>query len=185
MRHCVLTVLAVLLASSVCGNANAGDHLRDLQQQAVETRNSDWGYWGADPGTYSTWTSHSNRLIPVYSFGIDLKRRSGENSVYCDPKGLKRPYGSPPEGDRNLTPRTSIRRTSTGCRSRLSPVERQYPVRLRRDGLADDSGSSDLQRTEGCVRIGPRHRSVFPGLSRSRDRLRVVRQQCVVIGSEG
>jgi alkaline phosphatase len=101
MRHCVLTVLAVLLASSVCDTANAGDHLRDLQQQAVETRGSDWGYWGADPGTYSTWTSHSNRLIPVYSFGIDLKSVSVENSVYRDPEALKKLYGSLPEETAN------------------------------------------------------------------------------------
>ena len=101
MRHCVLAVLAIVLVSSVCVNANAGDHLRDLQQQAVETRGSDWGYWGADPGTYSTWTSHSNRLIPVYSFGIDLKSVSGENSVYRDPEALKKLYGSLPEETAN------------------------------------------------------------------------------------
>jgi alkaline phosphatase len=101
MRHRVLIVLAVLLVLSVCGQVNAGDHLRDLQQQAVETRAAEWGYWGADPGTYSTWTNHSNRLIPVYSFGIDLKSVAGENSVYRDPDALKKLYGRVPDETAN------------------------------------------------------------------------------------
>jgi len=97
MRHSVLTVLAVLPVFAVCDNVSAGDHLRELQQRAVETRGSDWGYWGADPGTYSTWTNHSNRLIPVYSFGIDLQSVSGENSVYRNPDALAKLYGKVPE----------------------------------------------------------------------------------------
>ncbi|MHC4875876.1 MAG: alkaline phosphatase [Planctomycetota bacterium] len=101
MRNKLLTILAVLLAVSGHDNVHGGDHLRELQQQAVETRKSDWGYWGADPGTYSTWTSHSNRLIPVYSFGSDLKSVSGENSVYCDPEALKKLYGRVPEETAN------------------------------------------------------------------------------------
>ena len=97
MRKYLVTVLAVSLALAVRGDARGGDRLRDLQLQAVETRNSDWGYWGADPATYSSWTNHTNRLIPVYSFGIDLKSVSGENSVYRDPGALKELYGSVPE----------------------------------------------------------------------------------------
>ncbi|MBI1314745.1 alkaline phosphatase [bacterium] len=101
MRNIVVVVLAVLLAGLGSGNALAGDYFRELQRKAVETRQVEWGYWGADPQTYSTWTSHSNRLIPAYSFGMDLKSVSGENSVYRHPEALKKLYGRVPDETAN------------------------------------------------------------------------------------
>lgn len=61
---------------------------------------ADFGHWGADPEKYVTWSSHSNRLIPVYAFGtagagegIDLASYTGANSAYRSEQKLRRIYG--------------------------------------------------------------------------------------------
>ena len=79
--------------------AMAGDWLRDLQAQAVATKHCDAAHWGPDASQYSTWTDHSNRLIPVYTFGtaggpagIDLTSYTGVNSPYRDGSALTRIY---------------------------------------------------------------------------------------------
>ena len=66
-----------------------GDPLREIQKAGVENQQSPVMYWGTDPHKFSNWTSHSNRLIPVYAFGtkgagegIDLESYQGENSPY-------------------------------------------------------------------------------------------------------
>ncbi len=69
------------------------DPIADMQAKAVETNQSDWGHWGASADKYSSWTTHSNRLIPVYTFGIDLKAYSGPNSVYRDAGKLETIFG--------------------------------------------------------------------------------------------
>ena len=49
--------------------ATAADHLRDLQTAAIKNGQSPVAHWGADPKNYKEWGTHSNRLIPVYTFG--------------------------------------------------------------------------------------------------------------------
>ena len=91
--------LSVLVgARGVCA-----DDLRDLQQQAVEQGQSAAAHWGWRPEVYSLWTSHSSRLIPVYTFGtrgagpgIDLDSYTGANSLYRDEAKIARLYGRPP-----------------------------------------------------------------------------------------
>jgi alkaline phosphatase len=78
--------------------ASGADLLRDLQQLAEEQKRADWGHWGKDKTQYSTWTSHSNRLIPVYTFGMGLEKYQNENSVYRDPQKIKALYGYVPKG---------------------------------------------------------------------------------------
>jgi alkaline phosphatase len=73
--------------------AVAGDLVCELQALAVEQRAAPWGHWGPDATRYSSWTSHSNRLIPVYTFGRDLAAVSGSRSMYRDPEALARLYG--------------------------------------------------------------------------------------------
>ena len=46
------------------------DHLKKLQAEAVKSGKADWGHWGTSPEKYSTWKTHSNRLIPLYAFGF-------------------------------------------------------------------------------------------------------------------
>lgn len=55
-----------------------------------------WGYWGPNPEKYVSWSSHSNRLIPVYTFGIGLDDFQDKNSVYRRQVALQKLYGHLP-----------------------------------------------------------------------------------------
>lgn len=78
--------------------ARATDFIRDLQTAAVRDNHADWGYWGDDPRKYLGWTSHSNRLIPVYTFGCTLQGFVGADSLYRDALRVERLYGRVPAG---------------------------------------------------------------------------------------
>lgn len=92
-----IVVLSLLGAAS----ALAADHVRELQTEAVKANAASWGHWGPDAKKYSSWTSHSNRLIPVYSFGMDLSLVRGAKSVYRNEDSLKQLYGYLPEATLN------------------------------------------------------------------------------------
>ncbi len=93
-------IIVTALSLSVPGTAHA-DHLRDLQTAAAQASSADWGHWGADPKKYSTWFSHSNRLIPLYAFGLKLDKVRGPNSVYRNAERLKQLYGYLPQDTLN------------------------------------------------------------------------------------
>ena len=83
---------------------NEGDLIKQLQTEAVNNKISPLGFWGTDPEDYFGWKNHSNRLIPVYSFGtkgagkgIDLNSYRGKNSVYRSEDALRKIYGFLPE----------------------------------------------------------------------------------------
>jgi alkaline phosphatase len=104
LRRCACLAPLLFLAT---GPVQA-DHIRDLQNQAMAKHAAEFGYWGADPDKYHTWSSHSNRLIPVYAFGtldagegIDLRSYTGRNSCYRDEKRLRQIYGRTPENTRH------------------------------------------------------------------------------------
>lgn len=99
--------VAVFVVVASCGiHATAirgDDFLRDLQTRAITDDVSPLGHWGPDPAKYTAWGSHSNRLIPVYTFGtrgagkgINLCDYTGANSVYRSEEGLRRIYGAAP-----------------------------------------------------------------------------------------
>lgn len=71
----------------------SGDHIRELQKRAEKLETSDWGHWGANPKEYSSWTSHSNRLVPIYTFGANLDQFDGEQSLYRDQNKVQHLYG--------------------------------------------------------------------------------------------
>lgn len=80
-----------------------GDPIREIEVQGVKQKQSPVMFWGTDPDKFSNWTSHSNRLIPVYTFGtkgagpgIDLSSYQVENSPYRSEKALRRIYGRVP-----------------------------------------------------------------------------------------
>jgi alkaline phosphatase len=99
MRLLMTSVLTIVLASA----ASAGDHLQNLQTKAIDADQSPAAHWGMTPDKYTQWGSHSNRLIPVYTFGtlgagpgIDLTSYTGENSPYRSAEKLRRIYGYDP-----------------------------------------------------------------------------------------
>jgi alkaline phosphatase len=73
------------------------DRLRALQQAAYDNSNVEWGHWGIRKNKYNAWKDHSNRLIPVYTFGIGLGNFTGAHSVYRNPESLKSIYSVLPE----------------------------------------------------------------------------------------
>lgn len=73
------------------------DPMAKLQHDAVETGRADCGHWGAAPNQYASWNYHSNRLIPVYTFGITLDELRNEGSAYASEARLQQLYGRGPE----------------------------------------------------------------------------------------
>ena len=69
------------------------DSIARLQHVAITALTADWGYWGYRPSSYSSWTNHSNRLIPMYVFGDTLQPYINENSIYRDADRLQKTYG--------------------------------------------------------------------------------------------
>ena len=103
-----LAVVAPALAQGPAGNADAGDRLKRFQTDNVASakKTIDRVYhFGSQkaPGPFSNHTSHSNRLIPFYTFGskLDPGAVSGKNSIYRDAERLKALYGFPPENTVN------------------------------------------------------------------------------------
>ncbi len=99
----VLSLLGVTAATLL-----AADHLRELQTAAIRDGQSPVAHWGVDPKNYKEWGTHSNRLIPVYTFGtkgagagIDLGSYTGKNSAYRSEAALKRIYGRVPSNTLN------------------------------------------------------------------------------------
>jgi alkaline phosphatase len=78
-----------------CAQQDA-DVLRKLQQQAIELNQCDWAHWGDQKGVTSNWSTHSNRLIPVYAFGLSLNSVQNGQSIYRDKKKLTDLYGQLP-----------------------------------------------------------------------------------------
>lgn len=77
------------------------DGMAALQQTSVETNKVIFGHWGTDIEKYSTWKTHSNRLIPLYVFGDNLDRIRGDNSVYRDAAKIEKLYGFTPTNTYN------------------------------------------------------------------------------------
>jgi len=76
------------------------DPVAKLQAAAATDNVSEFGHWGNDPGNYKMWGTHSNRLIPIYTFGtkaagkgVDLESYTGANSRYRQADKIKELYG--------------------------------------------------------------------------------------------
>lgn len=94
-------LLAVVLLLPAAATARAQDYVREMQSLAISTRATNWAHWGPNHRTYSSWLSHSTRLIPVYSFGMNLKSVKGEKSLYRSENRIKELYGFLPEETHN------------------------------------------------------------------------------------
>lgn len=102
------TLLFLCLGLLTVAPALAADHLRDLQTAAIKNGQSPVAHWGTDPKNYKEWGTHSNRLIPIYTFGtlgagegVDLKSYLGKNSAYRSEAKLKTIYGRVPTNTLN------------------------------------------------------------------------------------
>jgi alkaline phosphatase len=78
------------------------DRLAKLQWEATHSGTAAWGHWGDQPGQYISWSNHSNRLVPVYTFGLSLDGVAGERSPYRSEERLRAIYGRLP--DHSLNP---------------------------------------------------------------------------------
>jgi alkaline phosphatase len=104
VRPSRLVPFALALACPLAGLADAQDKLKTLQAEAIAHKGDKvqrayhFGSQGAG-GVFSNHTSHSNRLIPVYTFGrkVDLGAVTGSNSAYRDASKVKDLYGFLPE----------------------------------------------------------------------------------------
>jgi len=93
MRYCCANcwmVFGLILCQAQLAQA---DRLRDLQSEAERSGAADWGHWGDNPAKFNASQSHSNRLVPLYTFGMKLDAVCGENSVYRSEEALKEIYG--------------------------------------------------------------------------------------------
>ncbi len=93
----------VLAAGAAAPPARAGDRLRDLQIEAIATKDRKlaraYHFGSQGPGdVFSNHKSHSNRLVPVYVFGrkADLGSVTGKNSRYRTAEGVRSLYGIAP-----------------------------------------------------------------------------------------
>ncbi len=99
--HTVFLLFSAIGLALLATVGLAEDPIAALQRTAAETNRATWGHWGPDPNKYSSWTTHSNRLVPVYTFGLKLDRVRGENSVYRNAEALTAIYGTVPESTLN------------------------------------------------------------------------------------
>lgn len=83
--------------------AGSNDPLRRMQTIAIRQRQASWAHWGIQPDRYSAWTQHSNRLVPLYTFGVTLNAFRQQGSAYADPQRLQELYGRVPPGTVNPT----------------------------------------------------------------------------------
>ena len=98
-----VVVLATFASACAQSPYNTSDTLKRLQTENVATatekrdRVYHFGSQG-NGGSFSNHTSHSNRLIPVYTFGrkINLGAVTGKNSIYRDASRLTALYGFAP-----------------------------------------------------------------------------------------
>lgn len=79
-----------------------GDFLRSAQFEAVDSGDCEWCHWGDRAGKFSNWTNHSNRLVPIYTWGIKLDQFDKANSCYRDEEKLTEIYGRLPDETLNL-----------------------------------------------------------------------------------
>ncbi|HEY0984845.1 MULTISPECIES: alkaline phosphatase [unclassified Schlesneria] len=103
MRGFGLVLCVGLCLLNLTERADCSDYMREIQQKAIEDNKADFGHWGHEPSNYKSWGSHSNRLIPVYTFGtlnapdgVDLRSYTGKKSPYRSETELQRIYGRVP-----------------------------------------------------------------------------------------
>lgn len=98
-----LCIAALTLSFADVGQAEMPerDSVSSLQKNNAETNRPNSLHWGPNDKKYSSWGNHSNRLIPVYTFGIDLDSVDGANSIYRSEEKLTELFSYLPENTVN------------------------------------------------------------------------------------
>ncbi|MEC7428620.1 MAG: alkaline phosphatase, partial [Planctomycetota bacterium] len=84
------------------------DALFQMQTTAIAENHSPVAHWGWQPENYTQWDTHSNRLIPVYTYGtrgygagVDLRSYDENNSLYRNAAKLADLYSQTPRDTLN------------------------------------------------------------------------------------
>jgi alkaline phosphatase len=127
------------------------DHIRDLQAAAEATGRAEWGHWGDQPERYVAWSNHSNRLIPVYTFGLGLESVAGQRSVYRDEQRLRELYGRLP--DATLNPEAEYFDQTDVARLQLAAAEagKKHIILVVFDGMDWHTARAAAIATRGRV----------------------------------
>ncbi|MEZ6055296.1 MAG: alkaline phosphatase [Planctomycetaceae bacterium] len=106
LSTCAPTILLLVIAAaaSSCTPATGfADHVKDLQERAVNEGHCDVAHWGWNHDNYLLWGTHSNRLVPVYTFGtksagdgVNLDSYTGVNSPYRSEQKVRELYTTLP-----------------------------------------------------------------------------------------
>lgn len=104
----ILVRLSLALGLAWQQSVFASDPIYRMQVEAVVANRSPLAHWGWNRDSYTQWSSHSNRLIPVYTFGtrgaaagVDLDAYTGLSSRYRSPQSLEELYGRVPPATLN------------------------------------------------------------------------------------
>ncbi len=105
----MLSVITFFLVQSSDISLQANDHIHQLQTDAINNKKAEFGNWGWEADKYMLWGTHSNRLIPVYTFGtkqtnrkeVDLDNYTNSNSPYRSSAAIREIFGRVPEGTLN------------------------------------------------------------------------------------
>ena len=95
-------IVAAVVDTDNAAARDADDPIRRLQSEAVRDQRSSAIHWGRRRNQYISWSQHSNRLIPVYTYGVTLDSWRDRGSAYADPARLESLYGRVP--DRTYNP---------------------------------------------------------------------------------
>ncbi len=125
---CQLIAVQGLVAQE---SASPNDALADLQQTAIAAGASTAAHWGWEEGKYVSWSSHTNRLIPVYVLGGGLDAYRGAASPYRDADQLQRLYGQTPA--KTLNPAADYFDQTNVFDLQRSRDPRRQAVRVPRD----------------------------------------------------
>jgi alkaline phosphatase len=76
------------------------DLVKQLQTDAIRNKRADWGHWGPRSDIYNGYQRHSNRLIPVYTFGGTLDELRKQNPYHSEQR-LEQLFGRVPDATLN------------------------------------------------------------------------------------
>ena len=178
MRMLLLACLTAGIGLVTATHA-ADDPIRQLQMEAERSGRADWGHWGDQPGTYVSWSNHSNRLIPVYTFGTDLSGLQGAGSPYRDAATLETLYGQLPENTLNPEADYFDQTDIHGLQLQAVADGAQRVVLVVFDGLDWHTTRTAAIAATGRVPYTKGRGDVFclPAISWGADRLWLVRDQ--------